>query len=84
MKFFIVYWYDQERHRQNGSHLVYARNKKAAHTAVRNAFAPPGVTAMVPSYADLLTPQLEEGFDITEAQKNLASQTGPTLLEYGT
>ena len=84
MNYYLVYWYDAEDKRLNGTSLIYAESKRAAHNIVRNALTPPTVTTMVTGHAELLTLKLEEELDISEHDKAIASYQGYTHIEWGT
>jgi hypothetical protein len=84
VNFYLVYWYNAENKRENGTTLAYASSKRDAHQIVRNAVTPHGVTAMIPTVAELLTPQIEEEIGLMDADKSLARFSGYVTLEHGT
>lgn len=84
LNYYIVYWRAPRPEREEGTSLVYARSKRAAHEIVRSAYAPPLVDAMVPGYADLLTPALRRDLEISDCHLAEARANGHVILEHGT
>jgi hypothetical protein len=84
VNYYLVYWYNAENKRENGTTLTYTKGKREAHSIVRNATPPMGVTAMIPTLAELLTSKIEEEIELTDVDKAQARNRGYVTLEYGT
>ena len=83
MSYYVVYWRAPRPDREEGTSLVHASSKRAAHKIVRNATVA-GVDALIPGYADLLTPALRHDLEITDCRLAEARANSHVILEHGT